>query len=78
MRARAARTLRNEPAVAVAASDHAPLVRDYRSHQSHERRVLVDALNRAGGNKSRAAQALGLTARQFAYRLQKLGADAPA
>ena len=50
----------------------APLVREYRSHQSHERSTLIDALERAGGNKSRAAQALGLTARQFAYRLQKL------
>jgi Nif-specific regulatory protein len=53
----------------------APLVREYRSHQSHERAALVEALERAGGNKSRAAQALGLTVRQFAYRLQKLGAD---
>ena len=53
----------------------APLVREYRSHQSHERAALVAALERAGGNKSRAAQALGLTARQFAYRLQKLGDD---
>jgi Nif-specific regulatory protein len=50
-----------------------PLIRDYRSHQSHERAALLDALARAGGNKSRAAQALDLTARQFAYRLQKLG-----
>ena len=50
-----------------------PLIRDYRSHQSHERETLLDALSRAGGNKSRAAQALALTARQFAYRLQKLG-----
>ena len=52
--------------------DRPPLVREYRSHQSHERVALLDALRRAGGNKSRAAQALGLTARQFAYRLQKL------
>ncbi len=53
----------------------APLVREYRSHQSHERATLVEALERAGGNKSRAAQALGLTARQFAYRLRKLQTD---
>ena len=51
----------------------APLVREYRSHRSHERAALLAALARAGGNKSRAAQALGLTVRQFAYRLQKLG-----
>ena len=49
-----------------------PLVREYRPHHSHERDELVRALAAAGGNKSRAAQALGLTARQFAYRLQKL------
>ena len=49
-----------------------PLVRDYRSHRSHERAALLESLERAGGNKSRAAQAVGLTVRQFAYRLQKL------
>ena len=59
-----------------AADGHAPLVREYRPHHSHDRAVLIEALERAGGNKSRAAQALGLTARQFAYRLLKLeGAD---
>jgi Nif-specific regulatory protein len=51
----------------------APLVRDYFSASSHSAQALVDALGRAGGNRSRAAQALGLTLRQFSYRCKKLG-----
>jgi Nif-specific regulatory protein len=35
--------------------------------------ALLDALRRTGGNKTRAALLLGLTARQFRYRLEKLG-----
>ena len=65
-----------DPQAAVAGPGHrpdaSPLVRDYRSHRSHDRAALLEALERAGGNKSRAAQAVGLTVRQFAYRLQKL------
>jgi Nif-specific regulatory protein len=34
---------------------------------------LQQALKAHGGNQSRAAQALGLTARQFGYRLKKMG-----
>ena len=60
------------------AFDGPPLVREYRSHQSHERETLMHALSSAGGNKSRAAQVLGLTARQFSYRLAKLGSRADA
>ena len=48
------------------------VVREYRPVQADEGASLLDALARAGGNKSRAAQALGMTARQFAYRLEKL------
>ena len=70
-----AREARAATQIAQVDPGRAPLVREYRSHQSHERATLVDALERAGGNKSRAAQALGLTVRQFAYRLQKLGMD---
>jgi Nif-specific regulatory protein len=53
----------------------APLadVRDYLRSNSHPADVLRDALARHGGNRSRAAQALGLTLRQFSYRWQKLG-----
>ena len=49
------------------------LVRDYQAVQSHSAAQLQQALRAHGGNQSRAAQAMGLTARQFGYRLQKLG-----
>ena len=52
-----------------------PLVRDYGRADSHPAQVLMDALVRAGGNRSRAAQALGLTLRQFSYRCKKLGLE---
>ena len=48
------------------------LVRDYQAAQSHSAAQLELALQAHGGNQSRAAQALGLTARQFSYRLRKL------
>ena len=53
-----------------------PLVRDYARADSHPAQVLMDALQRSGGNRSRAAQALGLTLRQFSYRCKKLGVAA--
>ena len=53
-----------------------PVVRDYARADSHPAQVLMDALVRAGGNRSRAAQALGLTLRQFSYRCKKLGVAA--
>ena len=49
------------------------LVRDYLAVQSHSAVQLEQALRANGGNQSRAAQAVGLTARQFGYRLRKLG-----
>ena len=51
------------------------LVRDYQTAQSHSAAQLQQALRAHGGNQSRAAQAMGLTARQFGYRLQKLVAQ---
>ena len=51
----------------------APLVRDYQSAGSHGAEQLAAALAQHGGNQSRAAQSLGLTLRQFAYRLKKAG-----
>ena len=51
----------------------APLVRDYRAAHSHPVAQLHQALAAHGGNQSRAAQALGLTVRQFTYRLNKWG-----
>ncbi|MDO9405296.1 MAG: sigma 54-interacting transcriptional regulator [Polaromonas sp.] len=50
----------------------APLVRDYQPVQSHPAEQLEQALKAHGGNQSRAAQALGLTVRQFSYRLRKM------
>ena len=50
-----------------------PLVRDYQAAQSHSAAQLQQALHAHGGNQSRAAQALGLTVRQFSYRLRKMG-----
>ena len=52
----------------------APLVREYRELRSHSAAELQQALARYSGNQSRAAQSLGLTVRQFGYRLRKLGA----
>ncbi|MBU4422783.1 MAG: sigma 54-interacting transcriptional regulator [Gammaproteobacteria bacterium] len=51
----------------------APLVRDYHPAQSHSAQVLQTALAEHHGNQSRAAQSLGLTLRQFSYRLHKAG-----
>ncbi|MBL8388276.1 MAG: sigma 54-interacting transcriptional regulator [Hydrogenophaga sp.] len=51
----------------------APLVRAYQSAESHDAPTLQAALTRHGGNQSRAAQSLGLTLRQFSYRLRKAG-----
>lgn len=51
----------------------APLVRDYGSAQSHTVLALQTALKLHEGNQSRAAQSLGLTLRQFGYRLRKAG-----
>jgi Nif-specific regulatory protein len=49
-----------------------PIVRDYLRRDSHSAQELAAALARHGGNQSRAAQSLGLTPRQFAYRWRKL------
>jgi Nif-specific regulatory protein len=65
------------PPVQPAASERtgtAPLgVRPYESAHSHTVQVLQHALEQHQGNQSRAAQSLGLTLRQFAYRLRKAG-----
>ncbi|HEY1102830.1 MAG TPA: sigma 54-interacting transcriptional regulator [Burkholderiaceae bacterium] len=50
-----------------------PLVRDYAPVHSHSVQELQAALERHHGNQSRAAQAVGLTVRQFSYRLRKAG-----
>ncbi len=67
------------PAMASAGHAHAPpgeaapAVREYQPARSHSAAQLQQALLAHGGNQSRAAQALGLTVRQFSYRLRKMG-----
>lgn len=58
---------------APAPADAGALVRGYQSAQSHSAQSLQNALAQHQGNQSRAAQSLGLTLRQFAYRLRKAG-----
>jgi Nif-specific regulatory protein len=60
-----------KPAAVLAPFTPAPLVREYREATSHPLAQLHQALAASGGNQSRAAQALGLTVRQFTYRLRK-------
>lgn len=60
-----------EPMTADAAIRPAPLVRDYLPAHSHTLEELQHTLALHRGNQSRAAQALGLTVRQFGYRLSK-------
>jgi Nif-specific regulatory protein len=50
-------------------------VRHYRQAQPDDAARIAAALAESRGNKSRAAQALGLTLRQFNYRVSKLRAD---
>jgi Nif-specific regulatory protein len=52
-----------------------PLVRGYLPADSHSAAQLQQALAAHGGNQSRAAQAMGLTVRQFSYRLRKITPD---
>lgn len=61
------------PAPAPVHRPAAPLVRDYQPAQSHSVQALQAALAEHHGNQTRAAQAVGLTLRQFSYRLRKAG-----
>ncbi len=63
----------NAPRQAPPAMPPAALVRDYISVGSHSSDALQQALQAHGGNQSRAAQSLGLTVRQYSYRLRKAG-----
>lgn len=58
-----------QPAAEYAADIH---FRPYMRADSHTADDLRRALAASGGNKTRAAEALGMTGRQFAYRWQKL------
>jgi Nif-specific regulatory protein len=61
------------PSDASLTSSSPGLVRAYASADSHGVEALRDALSHHKGNQSRAAQSLGLTLRQFSYRLRKAG-----
>jgi Nif-specific regulatory protein len=61
----------NLPTLPTPSPNVAPLVRDYLPAHSHTLEELQNTLTQHHGNQSRAAQALGLTVRQFAYRLRK-------
>ncbi|MFM9901574.1 MAG: sigma 54-interacting transcriptional regulator [Polaromonas sp.] len=54
-----------------------PLVRGYLGVDSHSATELQQTLAAHGGNQSRAAQAMGLTVRQFSYRLRKITPASP-
>jgi Nif-specific regulatory protein len=56
----------------VRATDDAVAVRHYRQARPDDASRIEAALAEAGGNKSRAAQLLGLTLRQLSYRISKL------
>lgn len=43
-----------------------------------ERRFVIEALERTGGNRTEAGVLLGLTRDQVRYRITKLGLDIPA
>ncbi len=62
-----------KPTAASVSVPRPPVVRDYQTVQSHSLEQLQLAMREHGGNQSRAAQAMGLTARQLGYRLRKLG-----
>ena len=40
-----------------------------------ERRMIAEAIQKAGGNKFKAARALGLTRQNLQYKLKRLGLD---
>jgi Nif-specific regulatory protein len=54
---------------------HLPVaqIREDKSTHSHCAQTLNDALLRHHGDQPQAAQSLGLTLRQFSYRLKKAG-----
>ena len=52
-------------------------MRPYETILPSDAERVLDALRRAGGNRSRAAQLLGMTRRQVTYRLEKAQAGDP-
>jgi Nif-specific regulatory protein len=68
---------RSLPVQSSAAPPTAPgAVRAYFAVQENDRTTIEQALHNSNGNKSRAAQQLGLTLRQLSYRMSLLGISA--
>ncbi len=65
--------LASEQSLLPAAAAPEPGVRAYQPVQGHERDQIERALAETQGNKSRAAQRLGMTLRQLNYRIKILG-----
>ncbi|HEV2297328.1 MAG TPA: sigma-54 dependent transcriptional regulator [Candidatus Acidoferrales bacterium] len=59
------------------ASDQAPVLPDGMTLEKWEDEIIREALRRAGGNKSQAARALGLSRNALRYRLSKIGVSDP-
>lgn len=68
------------PAMIIAGPHHGKsgqeAVREYLPAQSHSLHDLLAALKQSGNNRSRAAQFMGLTLRQFNYRMEKFSGKA--
>ncbi|MBD3815451.1 MAG: hypothetical protein IE913_03125 [Halothiobacillus sp.] len=43
--------------------------------REHESKNIRNAMSKSSGNQAQAARLLGMTARQFLYRLSKLGSE---
>jgi Nif-specific regulatory protein len=65
----------SQPPVASAAAYVSAQGRPYSWVREDESKAIEDALQKTGGNKTRAAAILQMTPRQFRYRMEKLGLD---
>jgi transcriptional regulator with GAF, ATPase, and Fis domain len=61
-----------ETPAAMAGSTSGPIISEG-SWEEHEKAKIMEALQRSGGNITRAAQLLGMTFRTLQYRLEKFG-----
>jgi DNA-binding NtrC family response regulator len=59
-------------------SDHQPVLPEGVTLDQWEQEIIREALKRAGGNKSQAARALGLSRNALRYRLSQMGVADPA
>jgi transcriptional regulator with GAF, ATPase, and Fis domain len=60
-------------AVAAPATGASSAIINEGSWEEHEKAKIMEALQRSGGNITRAAQLLGMTFRTLQYRLEKFG-----